>query len=238
MKKLLIMLTICMILVVGCVKNVEEVVDVEEPDAVEAEPEEIVVEVEPVEAQPEEVVEELVEIEEVEELPEFIEFNGILFEENVNGKWEFDLYDFENDLDMHIVFLNNPVEVQDVPVNGDVGRFLDDAYEVITERGNAASILLFNPDEKLQADPAYKELKDALWDVTGVESFTAVTKASSEFDGIPVKKCTDQEPTVEIKSGPQAKVTYSSTTCVTIEGSGVELGRAVDKFLYTIFGIY
>ncbi len=161
-----------------------------------------------------------------EKLPE-VTYNGFTFVYSAglwNSEWQRDnvLY--------NIHFHYNPYEVEDVPVYGQ----LDDRFN------SGETYITFDPDDDdlNNVKLAVGELDLSLIKVFNIPLIAACSKNVTEACYTrPIITCENtNQSVIYLTQGNETRVDLKGN-CMTLQGKGIELTRAVDRVLYQWYGI-
>ena len=160
--------------------------------------------------------------------PQTLQYNG--FEFKYDGTfWN---TEWQNGLNKYALPLRyNPKEAESVQVFGK----LDDSFN------NRSNIYItIDPTNKASLKWVGLAKGELIWSLIGPiqkKVNDSCTVNSTECTGFPIVDCTDTNKSVIYLVPNETAKILASGTCVVIEGSEFELVKAVDRFLYSWYGI-
>ena len=160
-----------------------------------------------------------------------IDYNGFTFV-NLSGIWMTKMV--FNDRDYELIFKYSPYDVENISVKYDFNWFT----KLTSERKQI--YITFDPEDKnLQyVALAAADVSRALTRVYGLQPIAACTKNITEAcANRPIKTCqTTTMPIIYLNEDPVQKITYRGN-CLTIQGEGEDLLKAVEKVLLNWYKI-
>lgn len=155
-------------------------------------------------------------------------YNGFVFT-NITGMWYVELQKIDTNIIYNVPLHYGPLQVQDIPIDDDVARF-----------GRFKNIYItFDPDEeRLQhVALAASELSINLAQTLDITPVAACTKNSTEACADrPIMQCDSDYPVIYLNPYGLANVSVYKN-CIKVSGQEMEIIRAADRLLLTLFGI-
>ncbi|MBN2567016.1 hypothetical protein JXB02_02945 [Candidatus Woesearchaeota archaeon] len=129
----------------------------------------------------------------------------------------------------------SPPEVMDVPVTGDIMRFFRDSHQLWGGR----AFITFDPaaTDLSYVALANGELSMSLIKAIEIRLFAACTENITGIcQTVPTVTCGTNRTVIYLKQDPETAVIVDGS-CLILQGAGPGLVKAVDRVLYTIYGI-
>ena len=172
-------------------------------------------------------------------VPEVITYNNHVFTSLEDGKWLLTLQDIKNRREYDIPLYYNPTELEDeVLVSGD----MTELYNVLNNNGLNAVYVTFDPDATNFSALALAsaELSLNFAQVLDITPIGACTKNETDACiGRPIVNCSAEDRVVIYLRESSESFTHirEDFNCYIIEGKDKNLLKAVDRFLYELYGI-
>lgn len=169
---------------------------------------------------------------------ETVEYNNFIFEELEDGKWNVEIQSLDDKL-YSIPLYYNPYQVENVTVNGSPREFL----EYVSRTKGRGAYITFDPNATNFSTVAISatELSINLAQVLNIQPIAACThNMTSVCENRPIVNCSQTDRlTIYLKEADRENVSTitQNGSCFTLEGDERNLVRAVDRFLFELYGI-
>ncbi len=156
-----------------------------------------------------------------------------------DGLWYTQIYNqiSEDTYDVPLHF--GPKNLTDIIITGDLNTYFGMLMKNNISNYTYQTYLTFDPNETEMGYIALAtgELTQNLARTFGIAFIPACTQEGTGCENVPIITCNSTNaPVVYMKSG-EPTVVYASGNCITIQGNGQELVRAVDRFLLKLYNI-
>jgi hypothetical protein len=132
-----------------------------------------------------------------------------------------------------------PKNLTDIVITGDINPFFGGILSSNISNSSARYYLTFSPNDPALGYVALAsgELSQNLVTTFNIAPVSACTEEGTGCETVPLITCdaTDQ-PVIYLKSGSPTLI-YANGNCITIQGEGAELVRAVDRFLLKLYNV-
>lgn len=160
----------------------------------------------------------------------FIYYDGLWYTQILNQVTD-ELYD----IPLHF----GPRNLTDIIITGDLDPYFNMLVSNNISNYSAQTYLTFDPyDEQMgYVALATGELTQNLARTFGIAFIPACTQEGVGCENVPIISCNSTEqPIIYMKSG-QPTVVYTNNNCITIQGDGIELVRATDRFVLKLYNV-
>lgn len=160
----------------------------------------------------------------------FVYYDGLWYTQILNGITG-DLYD----IPLHY----GPKNLTDVVITGDLDQFFSGVVNGNISNASLRYYLTFDPNS---SDMGYialasGELTQNLVKTFNIAPVSACTVENEQCATVPIISCeTAEEPVIYLKAGSPTLV-YAEGNCITIQGEGIELVRAADRFILKLYNV-
>lgn len=160
----------------------------------------------------------------------FVHYDGLWYTQILNGVTG-DLYD----IPLHY----GPKNLTDIVITGDLDPFFSRVINGNISNASLRYYLTFDPNS---SDMGYialasGELTQNLVKTFNIAPVPACTEENEQCAAVPIISCeTTQEPVIFMKFGSPTLV-YADGNCITIQGEGIELVRAADRFILKLYNV-
>jgi len=132
-----------------------------------------------------------------------------------------------------IAFKYHPSDVEDLPVKGFQPS---DAFS-----GRQQIYITFDldtsPENIKHLAVASADLNFNLYQVLNKNVINACLESVPGCEERPIMDCTPNKSVIKVMPHPEAMINITTPECVTLQGPGEDLGKAVSRLLYTWYGI-
>lgn len=160
----------------------------------------------------------------------FVYYDGLWYTQILN-QFSGELYD----VPLHF----GPKNLTDIIITGDLNEYFSRIAGNNISNYTYQTYLTFDPNEEEMGYIALAtgELTQNLARTFGIAFIPACTEEGTGCENVPIITCNSTDaPVVHIKIGTPT-VIYAQDNCLTIQGEGKELVRAVDRFLLKLYNI-
>ncbi len=160
----------------------------------------------------------------------FVYYDGLWYTQ-IQNLFTAELYD----VPLHY----GPKSLSDIVITGDLNPFFQRILQSNISNYTQRYYLTFSSNDSNMGYIALSagELTQNLVTTFNIAPVSACTEASDQCASVPIITCdTTEQPVVHIKSGTPTLI-YADGNCITIQGEGVELVRAVDRFLLKLYNV-
>lgn len=165
-------------------------------------------------------------------------YNGYSFV-YYDGLWYTQIYNQLSTETYNIPLHYGPRNLTDIVIAGDLNEFFAGISTSNISNRSLRYYLAFDPNDTNMGYIALAngELSQNLVKTFNIAPVSACTTENEQCAGVPIITCnTTDQPVVYLKSGTPSFV-YAEGNCLTIQGEGPELVRAVDRFLLKLYNI-
>ena len=160
--------------------------------------------------------------------------------ENNYGLWEFILIDgfwhtnWQEGPNLYdIAFKYHPADVDDIKITG---------YQPSEEFSARKEVYITfaldaSPEEMKHLAVASADLNFNLYQVLNKNVINACITNVTGCEGRPVMGCEEGKSVMKVLQADEPAITITTPECVTLQGPGEELGKAVSRLLYAWYGI-
>lgn len=165
-------------------------------------------------------------------------YNGYSFV-YYDGLWYTQIYNQLSNDTYNIPIHFGPKNLTDIIMAGDLNEFFAGVSRSNISNGTKRYYLTFDPNDTNMGYIALAngELSQNLVKTFNIAPVSACTTEDNQCASVPIITCnTTDQPVIYLKSGTPT-VIYAEGNCLTIQGEGPELVRAVDRFLLKLYNI-